>query len=113
MDEERNYYQLLGIDKEAGQSEIKRAYRELAHKYHPDKGEPSAGSEEMFLLVTRAYEVLSDYNKRVLYDHYGPSLAPASLSSPDLFTEIELIVSNVKGFWNRLQELARSSIRRD
>ncbi|OXA41784.1 dnaJ protein homolog 1 [Folsomia candida] len=66
----KDYYKILGINKSATDDEIKKAYRKLALKYHPDKNKaPSA--EEQFKLVAEAYEVLSDKKKREIYDQYG------------------------------------------
>ena len=56
-----NYYDILGVPKDATQDQIKKAYRKLAHKYHPDKG---GGDESMFKKVNQAYQVLSDDTKR-------------------------------------------------
>ncbi|OGE88982.1 MAG: molecular chaperone DnaJ [Candidatus Doudnabacteria bacterium RIFCSPLOWO2_02_FULL_49_13] len=64
----QDYYQILGISKSASAEEIKRAYRKLAHQYHPDKG---AGSESKFKEVSEAYQVLSDPGKRQQYDRFG------------------------------------------
>merc|ERR1719326_416268 len=61
------FYKLLEVDKNAGDSDIKKAYRKLAVKHHPDKG----GDPEKFKEITRAYEVLSDRDKREKYDRYG------------------------------------------
>lgn len=68
---QRDYYVVLSVDRDAGTEEIKKAYRALAMKYHPDRnpGDPSA--EERFKEATEAYEVLSDTEKRSLYDRYG------------------------------------------
>ena len=60
-----DYYQILGIDKKADQNEIKKAYRKLAIKYHPDK---NPDGEERFKEIAEAYEVLSDENKRRQYE---------------------------------------------
>ena len=67
----RDYYEVLGVDKGAQQDEIKRAYRKLAVKYHPDKNPGDKEAEEKFREATEAYEVLSDEKKRPLYDQYG------------------------------------------
>ncbi|TAJ15469.1 molecular chaperone DnaJ [Patescibacteria group bacterium] len=64
----KDYYQLLGIDKKATKDEIKKAFRKLAHQYHPDK---KGGDEAKFKEVSEAYSVLSDDKKRSEYDSYG------------------------------------------
>ncbi|KAJ8924740.1 hypothetical protein NQ315_000893 [Exocentrus adspersus] len=66
----KDYYQILGISKNSDDDEIKKAYRKLALKYHPDKNK-SPGAEEKFKEVAEAYEVLSDKKKRDIYDSYG------------------------------------------
>lgn len=66
----RDYYQILGITKTASDDEIKKAYRKLALKYHPDKNK-QPGAEEKFKEVAEAYEVLSDKKKKDIYDKYG------------------------------------------
>lgn len=62
-------YKILGVEKNANETEIKRAYRKLAHQYHPDKG--AGGDEKKFKQVTEAYEILSDKQKRAQYDQFG------------------------------------------
>jgi len=68
----RDYYEVLGISRSASQEEIKRAYRKLALRYHPDKNpDNSKEAEEKFKEVSEAYKVLSDPEKRQIYDQYG------------------------------------------
>ena len=62
-----DYYQILGISKGSSQDDIKKAYRKLAHKYHPDKG----GDEKKFKEINEAYQILSDKEKRGQYDRFG------------------------------------------
>ncbi|KKQ03886.1 MAG: chaperone protein, partial [candidate division WS6 bacterium GW2011_WS6_36_26] len=68
--EKRDYYEVLGVDKKATQSELKKAYRNLVKKYHPDSNK-NDGAEEKFKEVQEAYEILSDESKRSAYDQYG------------------------------------------
>lgn len=67
----RDYYEILGIAKNASDDDIKKAYRKLAMKYHPDRNPDSAGAEEKFKEAKEAYEMLSDAQKREAYDRYG------------------------------------------
>lgn len=70
MAEKRDYYEVLGVDKNANADEIKRAYRKMAKKYHPDVNK-APDAEEKFKEVQEAYDVLSDANKKAAYDRYG------------------------------------------
>ena len=65
------YYKTLGVDKNASVDEIKKAYRKLAQKYHPDKTKGDKKSEEKFKEINHAYQVLSDPKKRAEYDRFG------------------------------------------
>src|SRR5258708_5369993 len=64
----KNYYDVLGIDRKATKEDIKKAFRKLAQKYHPDKG---GGDEAKFKEITEAYSILADDRKRREYDSYG------------------------------------------
>src|SRR3990167_3221987 len=68
---DRDYYQILGVTKGASESEIKKAYRKLALEHHPDRNKGDKASEEKFKEVTKAYEVLSDPQKKQAYDQFG------------------------------------------
>ena len=67
----RDFYEVLGINRDADDDEIKKAYRKLAMKYHPDRNPDNAKAEEHFKEVKEAYEILSDSNKRSAYDQHG------------------------------------------
>jgi len=67
----RDYYEILGVKRDASQDEIKRAYRKLAKQYHPDRNPDDASAEEKFKEVQRAYDVLKDAKKRADYDEFG------------------------------------------
>ena len=67
----RDYYEVLGVEKNASDAEIKKAYRKLAMKYHPDQNPGDKSAEEKFKEINEAYEVLSDADKKARYDQYG------------------------------------------
>src|SRR5512140_1296150 len=67
----RDYYEILGIEKGTTDEEIKKAYRKMAVKFHPDKNHGDKSAEEKFKELGQAYEVLSDPQKRAAYDRYG------------------------------------------
>jgi molecular chaperone DnaJ len=67
----RDYYEILGLDRSASETDIKTAYRRLAMKYHPDRNPDDVGAEEKFKEATEAYEVLGDPEKRDAYDRFG------------------------------------------
>ena len=71
MSIKKDYYEVLGINKNADDKAIKKAYRKLAKKYHPDINPGDANAEAKFKEVTEAYEILSNPEKRKLYDQFG------------------------------------------
>ncbi len=78
MENKRDYYEVLGVQKGASADEIKKAYRKLAIKYHPDKNPGDKEAEEKFKEAAEAYEVLSNDDKRAKYDQFGHSMGPQS-----------------------------------
>jgi molecular chaperone DnaJ len=95
-----DYYQLLGVPRGADTEEIKKAYRQLALKYHPDRNQGSKDAEEKFKEVTQAYEVLRASDKRAVYDRYGEQGlkgrgAPAGFEFGDA---IEIFMRDFGGF---------------
>ena len=81
MAAKRDYYEVLGVDRNADAAAIKKAYRKLAKKYHPDTNAGNAHAEQMFKEATEAYEVLSDPEKKKLYDRYGHAAFDGSAQS--------------------------------
>jgi curved DNA-binding protein len=85
-----DYYDILGIDKNAGATEIKKAYRKLALKYHPDKTKGDKALEDKFKKISEAYAVLSDPEKRKQYDTYGSADFQQRFSQEDIFRNFDL-----------------------
>jgi molecular chaperone DnaJ len=79
----RDYYEILGVDRNADKEEIKRAYRRMARKYHPDVNK-EAGADERFKEINRAYEVLSDPEARARYDRFGEAGVSGTAGIPDM-----------------------------
>lgn len=71
MNGKKDYYELLGVGRNAGEEEIKKAYRKLALKYHPDRNPGDKQAEEKFKEISEAYQVLTDSEKRAQYDQFG------------------------------------------
>ena len=81
-----DYYKLLGVDKKTSKEEIKKAYRKLALKYHPDRNKGNKEAEEKFKKISEAYAVLSDDEKRQQYDTYGSAGFQQRFSQEDIFS---------------------------
>lgn len=108
----RDYYEVLGVARDASAAEIKRSYRKLAVKYHPDRNPEDAEAEERFKEAAEAYEVLSDPEKRTLYDrfgHDGPQQAGFSGFGDveDIFSHFSSIFSDFGDFFGRGRRSAR------
>ena len=79
MAAKQDYYELLGVAKNADATAIKKAYRKLAKKYHPDTNAGDPAAEQKFKDVTEAYTILSDPEKRKLYDQFGHAAFDGSM----------------------------------
>ena len=85
-----DYYEALGLSQEASAEDIKKAYRKLALKYHPDKNPGNKVSEEKFKEISEAYAVLSDPEKRRQYDTFGSAGFHQRFSQEDIFRNFDL-----------------------
>jgi DnaJ-class molecular chaperone len=110
---QKDYYQTLGISPRAGSEEIKKAYRHLAFKYHPDSNGGKTESEEKFKEVSEAYGVLIDPQKRGDYDHRRAkgkitpeNAAGFSFAQPEIFRDL---MQNSSA-WNLFREMGREAV---
>lgn len=87
---EQDYYNILGVDKNAPADQIKKAYRKLALKYHPDKTKGDKALEDKFKKISEAYAVLSDPEKKKQYDTYGSADFHQRFSQEDIFRNFDL-----------------------
>lgn len=116
MENKRDYYEVLGVSKTATPDELKRAYRKLAIKYHPDKNPGNKEAEEKFKEAAEAYDVLSNAEKRAKYDQFGHAMGPqgfgggggyggaygfsGGMSMEDIFSAFGDIFGGHSGFGN-------------
>jgi molecular chaperone DnaJ len=117
MTGKRDYYEVLGVDRGAAESELKAAYRKLALKYHPDRNPDDKAAEEKFKEAAEAYEVLHDPQKRQIYDQYGhQGLEGQGFSGfggfEDIFSSFGDIFEDFFGFGSRGRGRSRSRVQR-
>ncbi len=99
----RDYYEVLGVERTASDSDIKSAYRKLAVKYHPDRNQDNPEAEDKFKEAAEAYSVLSDAEKRARYDRFGHQEGPQGFSGfdPSVFGDFSDILGDLFGFGGR------------
>ena len=86
----KDYYSVLGLNKGVSDDEIKKAYRKLAMKYHPDRNEGDSKAESKFKEISEAYAVLSDKQKRDKYDQFGSEGFHQKFSQEDIFRDFDI-----------------------
>src|ERR1044071_1833548 len=123
MATKRDYYEVLGIKRDASEKEIRQAYRRLARKFHPDLNPNDKAAEESFKEISSAYEVLSDKEKRAKYDRYGHDWAYAEQAEAARaagggsyaytrsydFTDLDDLFGNAGGFGGSFEDLFRGA----
>jgi molecular chaperone DnaJ len=98
----RDYYEVLGVPREATDTQLKSAYRKLALKYHPDRNQGDSKAEELFKVGAEAYAVLSDPQKRAAYDRYGHAAVSGAAGAqgfdPSVFADFGDVLGDIFGF---------------
>lgn len=113
--EKKDYYDVLGVSRNADDETIKKAYRKLAIKYHPDKNPGDKSAEELFKEASEAYEVLSDAQKRASYDRFGHAgVGGGARDANDIFSHFSSIFEEMgfEGFFGGAQRQGGGSTRR-
>ncbi|MCP3958105.1 MAG: molecular chaperone DnaJ [bacterium] len=111
MASKRDYYEVLGVDRDASPADIKSAYRKLAVKYHPDRNQGNAEAEEKFKESAEAYAVLSDPEKRARYDRFGHQAEQPGFSGfdPSIFGDFSDILGDFFGFGTGRRRTSRGT----
>lgn len=112
----RDFYEILGVVRDADQDTIKKAYRKLAMQHHPDKNQGDKESEELFKEAAQAYEVLSDPEKRARYDRFGHQAFQGGgrgfADTEDIFSQFGDIFGDIFGGGRQQQQRSRNQPRR-
>ena len=102
----KDFYKILGVDRDASPDQIKKAYRKLAIRFHPDKNPGDKSAESSFKEDTEAYDVLSDSNKRQTYDQYGfagiDGMGATSQDFSHVFRDFEDVFGDFGGIFDSL-----------
>ena len=98
---EKDYYETLGVNRSASDSEIKKAYRKLAVKFHPDKNPGDKQAEEKFKEISAAFEILKDPEKRNQYDQFGHDAFRGGRASGQGVDPFDLFKDAFGGWWWR------------
>lgn len=113
MSEETDYYELLEVSRDAGGDEIKKSYRRLAMKYHPDRNPGDKEAETKFKEINEAYEVLKDEQKRAAYDRYGKQAFAGGMAATAAIPSADLsLISVPADFQTFFQKFFQNSWRR-
>ena len=112
MTTRRDYYEVLGVERDASLQEIKSSYRKLAVQYHPDRNPGDTEAEERFKEAAEAYAVLSDTDKRARYDRFGHAAAGGGGFDPSVFSDFSDILGDLFGFGDLFGGAQRGRARR-